>query len=147
MIFRPGDIFCHYSDAIMRAMASQITGVSIVCSNLSSGAGQRKHQSSASLAFVRGICRWPVKGPVTRKMFPFDDVIMHISFRNNRYRQTILANTRRFNCNFLDSLGLVSPQVPAQLVLVPEFCVRKGITWHPMFHERVQKFIWHSIKL
>ena len=41
---------------------------------------QRKHKSSASLAFVRGIHRWPVdshhKGPVTRKMFPFDDVIM-----------------------------------------------------------------------
>ena len=40
----------------------------------------RKHQSSASQAFVRGIHRWPVnsphKGPVTRKMFPFEDVIM-----------------------------------------------------------------------
>ena len=39
-----------------------------------------KHQSSASLAFVRGIQRWPVnsphKLPVTRKMFPFDGVIM-----------------------------------------------------------------------
>ena len=42
---------------------------------------KKKHQSSASLAFVRGIHRWPVvsahKGPVTRKMFPFDDAIMH----------------------------------------------------------------------
>ena len=41
---------------------------------------QRKHQSFVSLAFVRGIHRWPVnsphKGPVTRKMFPFDDVII-----------------------------------------------------------------------
>ena len=40
----------------------------------------KRNQSSASLAFVRGIHRWPVnsphKGPVTRKMFPFDDVIM-----------------------------------------------------------------------
>ena len=49
-------------------------------SNLCSGADQRKHQSSASMAFVRGIHQWPVnsphKGPVTRKMFPFDDVIM-----------------------------------------------------------------------
>ena len=40
----------------------------------------RKHQSSALLAFVRGIHRWPLnsphKGPVTRKMFPFDAVIM-----------------------------------------------------------------------
>ena len=45
-----------------------------------SGADQRKHQSSTSLAFVRGIHRWPVnsphKWPVARKMFPFDDVIM-----------------------------------------------------------------------
>ena len=61
-------------------MTSQITGVSIVYSIVCSGAGQRKHQSSASLVFVRGIHRWPVtsphKGPVTRKMFPFDDVIM-----------------------------------------------------------------------
>ena len=48
-----------------------------------SDADQRKHQSSASLAFARGIHRWPVnsphKGPVTRKMFPFDDVIMHFT--------------------------------------------------------------------
>ena len=45
-----------------------------------SGADQRKHQSSALLTFVRGIHRSPVnsphKGPVTRKMFPIDDVIM-----------------------------------------------------------------------
>ena len=43
-------------------------------------ADQRKHQSSASLAFVWGIHLWPVnsphKWPVTQKMFPFDDVIM-----------------------------------------------------------------------
>ena len=46
---------------------------------------QTKHQSSAWLAFVRGIHWWPVnyphKGPVTRKMFPFDDVIM-IHYKN-----------------------------------------------------------------
>ena len=65
----------------MSAMASLITGVSIVCSTVCSGADQRKHQSSASLAFLRGNHRSPVdsphKGPVTRKMFPFDDVIMY----------------------------------------------------------------------
>ena len=52
-------------------MASQITGVSIVCSTVCSSADKRKHQSSASLAFLRGIHRWPVvsphKGPVTWK--------------------------------------------------------------------------------
>ena len=45
-----------------------------------SDADQRKHQSSASLALCVGNSPWPVnsphKGPVTRKMFPFDDVIM-----------------------------------------------------------------------
>ena len=52
----------------------------IVYSSVYSGTDQRKHQSFASLAFVRGIHRWPVnsphKRPVTRKMFPFDDGIM-----------------------------------------------------------------------
>ena len=53
----------YYSDVIMSAVASQITGVSLVCS----GEDQRKHQSSVSLVFVRG---------VNRKMFSFDDAIM-----------------------------------------------------------------------
>ena len=70
----------HYNDIIMGAMASQITSLAIVYSTVYAGADQRKHQSSASLAFVWGIHRWPVnsphKWPVTRKMFPFDDVIM-----------------------------------------------------------------------
>ena len=70
----------HYSDVMMGAMASQITSVSIVFSTVYSGGDQRKHQSSASLAVVWGIHRWPVnslhKWPVTRKIFPFDDVIM-----------------------------------------------------------------------
>ena len=72
----------HYSDAIMGAMASQITSLTIVYSTVYSGADQRKYQTSASLAFVRGIHRWPLnsphKGPVARKMFPFDDVIMKV---------------------------------------------------------------------
>ena len=71
---------CHYRDVKMSTMASQITGVSIVCSTVCSDADRRKHQSSASLAFMRRIHRWsvnsPHKRPVTRKMFPFDDVIM-----------------------------------------------------------------------
>ena len=67
----------------MSRMASQITSLTIVYSTVYyySDADQGEHQSSASLAFVRGIHRWPVnsphKGPVTRKMFPFDDVIMY----------------------------------------------------------------------
>ena len=70
----------HYNDVIMSATTSQITSLTIVHSTVYSGADQRKHQSSASLVFVQGIHRGPVnsphKGPVTRKMFPFHDVIM-----------------------------------------------------------------------
>ena len=69
----------HYSDVIMGVKASQINDFSIVYSTVCSGADCRKHQSSASLIFMRGIHRWPVnsphKGPVTQKMFLFD-VIM-----------------------------------------------------------------------
>ena len=70
----------HYNDVIMGPMASEITNLTIVYSTVYLGADQRKHQSSASLAFVQGIHRWPVKSShrwsVTRKMSPFDDVIM-----------------------------------------------------------------------
>ena len=65
----------------MGAMASQIISLTIVYSTVYSGADQRKHQSSSSLAFMRGIHRWPVnsqhKWPVTWKMFLFDDVLMN----------------------------------------------------------------------
>ena len=70
----------HYSDIIMGTMASQITSLRIVHLTVYSGRDQRKHQSSASLAFVWRIHWWLVnslhKGPVTQKMFPYDDVIM-----------------------------------------------------------------------
>ena len=89
-------LFCHYDDVTMSGMVSLITSLTIVYSTVYSGADQRKHQSPASLAFpssngnsfrVAGpLCgeftgpRSPVnsphKGPVTRKLFPFDDVIM-----------------------------------------------------------------------
>ena len=73
------NVGCSY---ISSATASQITSLTMVYSTVYSGAYKRKHQSSASLAFVRGIHRWPVnsphKGPVKRKIFSFDDVIMNI---------------------------------------------------------------------
>ena len=68
------------SDVIMSTIVSQNTRHTIDYSTVFSGAGKRKHQSPTPLTFVRGIHRWPVnsphKGPVTRKIFPFDDVIM-----------------------------------------------------------------------
>ena len=87
----------HYNDVIISAMAYQITDLSIVYSTVYSGEDQRKYQSFASLAFVKGIHRWPVnsphKGPVTRKMFAFDDVIM------NHY----IHNTHTIDLHFVSS--------------------------------------------
>ena len=60
-----GYTFCHYNDDIVSAMASQIIDVLIVCFTACSGADQRKHQSSASLAFVRG------NQQRASKVFPF----------------------------------------------------------------------------
>ena len=80
----------HYNDVIMGAIASQITSLTIVYSIVYFDADQRKHQSSASLAFVLGIHRGPVnsphKWPVTRKMFPFDDVIIPMERLSKIYR-------------------------------------------------------------
>ena len=73
-------VSAHYDDVIMGAIASQITSLTIAYSTVYLGADQSKHQSSASLDYVWGIHQEPVnsphKWPVTRKMFPFDDVIM-----------------------------------------------------------------------
>ena len=81
----------HYNDITMGAMASQSTSHTIVYSTVYSGTDQRKHQCSTSLAFGRGIHRWPVisphKWPVTRKMFPFDDGIMR---HHTRYEYSCL---------------------------------------------------------
>ena len=75
----------HYNDVIMGTMASHITSLVNVYLTVYSGSDQRKHESSAQLAFVWGIHRSPVnsphKWPVTRKVFPFDDVMM--MFRKN----------------------------------------------------------------
>ena len=108
------------NDVMMSVMASQITSVSIVCSTVCSRVDQTKRQSSASLAFVRGIHRWPVnsphKGPVTRKMLPFDDVILYVR---------ILQST--YGC-FL----LFSPLKPS---------VRNNCTWTTMRYTKVITFV------
>ena len=91
----------HYSEVTMGEMAFQITRLTSVYSNVYSGADQRRHQSSASLAFVREIHRWPVnfphKCPVTRKIFPFDDIIMFSEIFDDTYRE---MSTVRCNRNF-----------------------------------------------
>ena len=91
----------HYNDVIMGTMASQITSLVIIYLTVYSGADQRKHQSSRSLSLVRGIHRWPVNSPhkwqVTRKTFPFDDVIMlrisilSVSFHSQQLRKSMMT--------------------------------------------------------
>ena len=101
---------CRYSDVIMGTVASQITILMNVYSSVNSGA-YKKHQSSASLSFVWGIDRWPVnsphKWPVTRKLFPSDDVITtcKVSLLINRpihncdeTRWILLIFRRQINC-------------------------------------------------
>ena len=125
----PCDRTFYYSDDIMSMMASQITGVLIVCSTVCSSADQRKRQSSMSLAFVWGIHRCLMdslhKGPVTRKMFPFHDVIMHI----NGYGQTAATPL----------LTAVTPLLThwsyCSLVLIHWYhsyqSLQDGQSWHP----------------
>ena len=62
-LYRQVIVYDHYNDVIMSVMASQITSVSIVYSSVCSGENQNKRQRSASLAFVRGIHRWPINSP------------------------------------------------------------------------------------
>ena len=70
--------WCHYNDVIMGSMASQITSLAIVSSPVYLGADQRKQFRVTGLCGGNssGLVNSPHKGPVTRKMFPFDDVIM-----------------------------------------------------------------------
>ena len=104
----------HYDDAIMGTIASQITSLPSVYSTVYSGADQSKHQSSASLAFVWGIHRGPVnsphKWPVTRKMFPFDDVIMETKL----FWRVALASTSLHTCWFMVPSITISSHLPQQ---------------------------------
>ena len=97
----------------MTTIASQITSLTVVYSTVYSDADQSKHQSSASLAFVWWIHRGPVnsphKWPVTRKMFPFDDVIMRVEC------QVTVINDRRF-------IQHINSQTLTHLLLVPHIC-------------------------
>ena len=113
----------HYGDVIMRVVASHITSLAIVYSTVYLGADQRKHQTSESLAFVRGINRWPVnsphKGPVPRKMFPFDDVIMmhdRLDMGINTY--IFSCYIQYHNCYQLDTKFVFAPVYTTQWIVV-----------------------------
>ena len=111
----------------MSMMASQITSLTIVYPTVYRGTDQRKHQSSASLAFPRGFHRWPVKSPhkwpVTRKMFPSDDVIM--------MRKIFVKNIQKHDIKTLSALRALGnppfcgwfPSYGPVIPIVYTFCV------------------------
>ena len=87
----------HYDDVIMVVIASLITSLTIVYSTVYSYADQRKHQSSASLAFVWGIHQGPVNSPhrcpVTQKMFLFDDIMIRLTFIGSSNKVNLQHNS------------------------------------------------------
>ena len=115
------------------------------------GADQRKHQSSASPAFVRGIHRWsvnsPHKRPVTRKMFPFDDVIMEIVFWYIPLNFPELGSfLTPLSCFWLDNFSIHSVYhgLPHDILLVnslvPERCgydLKNAIVVKDKYNERL----------
>ena len=146
----------------MGAMASQITSLTIVYSTIYSGPDQRKYYSSASLAFVWGIHRGPVnsphKGPVTRKKFPFDDVIMSLASgrRCDNDDKSIIFKLSFHNSSFPSRCGIAirymlqdlikKVKIGSDNVLVPsgkkpqpylvftqiyvDICYHNGLRWH-----------------
>ena len=114
----------HYNDVVMGAIASQITSLTIVYSTVYSDADQRKHQSSTSLAFVRESHRGPMnsphKWPVTRKMFPFDDVSMTSTKMMTVCRSTDTEGGSQNGGQFLDYLSIEFP-CPKVCVFWSEF--------------------------
>ena len=120
----------------MSVIASQITSLTIVYSIVYSDADQRKHQSSASLAFVRGIHRGPVnsphKWPVTRKMFPFDDVIV--------YRVNVRLNYMFIHPRFdIRYIALVIKNPAAQKNCCWDIC-RNFACWENVYLELLRFF-------
>ena len=115
----------HYGDVIMSAMVSQITSLTIVYSIICSGADQRKHQSSASLALVRGIHRGPVnslhKGPVTWKKVSIwwrhDDTLWKNTELTTTNKQWILDTlwNKRQSRYFLDIFCMCFIQIHAKV--------------------------------
>ena len=118
-------------------------------STVYTGTDQRKHQSSASLAFVRGIHRSPVKSlhkwPVTRNMFPFDDVIMYevgclLPVRSQRRDFIWISNTFHVSPTklqqFVDSInqiGFIATRYTSKgTVPILVFC---NTEWKPLLYQ------------
>ena len=145
-----------YNDVIMGAIASQITNLTIVYSIVYSDADQRKHQTSASLAFVRWIHRWipRTNGQLRGICFPFDDVIMIIrspgtDFRNNfsieiQIRWNIYSVHTPVVVKWSD-YGIFTWHGKSAVVARAKICsnmvLHNGVTLKPIFHR-----IWTTME-
>ena len=122
----------------MSAIASQITSIAIVYSIVYSGTDQRKHQSCASLAVVRGIHRWPVnsprKVPVTGKMFPFDDVILYFVI----VIKPLSCYGNWFKCNFACYLF--------KFCCLPVLNYRHTVCWQQVYNALCTKLTYKLIQ-
>ena len=128
----------HNCDVIMGAMASQITSLTIVYSTVYSDADQRKHKISVSLAFVRGIHRWPVnsprKWPVTRKMFPFDDVIIY------RWQARAISARKYYCCK----LEYHRQRFAATVLPVYQYWRRRCLILKFIINLKICKWVWQN---
>ena len=126
----------HYTDVVMGTIASQITSLTIVYSTVYSDADQRKHQSSASLAFVCGIHRGPVNSPHKWPvMFPFDDVIMKI----------ISQFLTFLNTEMVQLVEIVYPEWP-WLVYPIQPILWLVMAWRHQQSELQQAWYWTTVK-
>ena len=83
----------HYNDVIMSTRASQITSLTIVYSTIYSGADQRIHESSASLAFVRGIYQGLVNSP---QQMGSNRENVSIRWRHHGICQSLVSSTHKW---------------------------------------------------
>ena len=143
-----------FIDVIMGTMASQRP--TIVYSTVYSGANQRKHQSSASLVFVRRIIRWPVnsrhRGPVTGKMLPLDDVIMYQESLGNtgntdRYWARSIVSNKQYcrKYKYLSGTIWLSGISISRLKIIPLMSWMIHIHIHAFRHTGPRRYMWTYI--
>ena len=120
----------HYNDVVMSAMASQITSLTIVYRTVYSGADQRKHQSSASLAFVREIHRSP---SIHNGCFMYTSNIWNLyksCFSSSRCTVTVHLEYFFYICSCLQFVSYVLILPVSDVVL---------------YHATQWLFVWHCV--
>ena len=133
-------------DVTMSIMASQITSILIICFTVCADADKKKHQSSASLAFVRGIHQWPVnsfhKGPLTPNRCLFADLVMFLALKwlfVNKAKQNKTDQMHRLNWNIQFNVWISWAKYVNKL-----FCLWWVLCWTGNL-EHNSHYIWWAI--